>query len=209
MAQKMAPGLNVITASGGIYLDKCIVNPKIEKNPYELIIATSYGWIHNVDGIRWFIKKVLPGIRKELPQVKLTLIGKNPPNEFRNIQNEGVYAMGYVPEVYPYLSKASIYVAPLFVGSGIRIKILEALAMKLPVIATTISAEGITQPYDNGLYISDFANEWITTIVNLLKHPETIEKIGETGRKFIEENYSCQNNIGKIIAEYKKLAKNG
>lgn len=194
----------VKVASAGVNIDEWQVKD-IQRDNNEMIIATTYDWVHNVDGAKWFVERVLPKIRKVIPDAYLTMIGKYLPDWFKTRKEQGINPVGYVDDVKPYLNKANIYIAPLFVGSGIRIKILEALAMELPVIATKVSAEGIKDNYANGIYVTNKSDEFAKIIIDLMQHPDTTREIGRTGRQFVGEEYTWKKNVGLMLNEYKKL----
>ncbi len=204
-AMQIAPNGNYVTAPAGVYPEEWQIDPSICRNPREIIIATVYSWVHNVDGVLWFIENVLPKVREIYLDVTLTLIGKNPPSIFTKYADKGVNILGYVHKVQPYLNKAALYIAPLFVGSGIRIKILEAMAIGLPVVATSIASEGITGHDENGLFIRDGIEEWVNAIIKLLEKPDITTLIRPKAQEFIRENYSWTKNIDIMINEYIKL----
>lgn len=194
----------VKVASAGVNTDEWqILNT--DKNRHEMVLATTYDWVHNVEGAKWFVEKVLPIIKMEISDAFLTMIGKHLPSWFYERKHLGINPLGYVDDVKPYLSRANIYVAPLFVGSGIRIKILEALAMKLPVVATRISAEGIKDNYSNGIYVSDNPEEYARIIIDLMNHPDSADAIGENARQFVMQEYSWTNNVEIMMTEYDRL----
>ncbi len=203
----ISPNANVVTATAGIFPERWYPDEKIERNPYELIIATTYNWVHNITGLQWFLDKVLPKVRKQIPETTLSLIGKNPPQKFYEYENLGVKVLGYIPKVQPHLNKAGIYIAPLFTGSGIRIKILEAMAMAMPVVATHVSAEGIKADESNGLFVSDKEDYWVDIICKLIREKKLAEKSGKAARKKILESYTWENNVGIMVEEYDKLLK--
>lgn len=201
-ALEFAPNSNLVIATGGVNQDEFL--PKeVERKPLRLIIATTYSWVHNVNGLIWFMESVLPLVLKKFPEVEIELIGKNPPDIFRYHKN--IILKGYVDKVQPYLNSASIYIAPLFVGSGIRIKILEAMAMELPVIATTISAEGISAKESDGLFISNDPDITANTIIRLLDNPTLCRDLGKKARKFILENFTWERSVKTMYDEYIKL----
>lgn len=204
-AIQIAPNGNYVTASAGVYPDEWQIDTSIKRNPHEIVIATVYSWVHNVDGVLWFIENVFPRLKEVYPDVTLTLIGKNPPSDLQKYADWGVNIIGYVPKVQPYLNKAALYIAPLFVGSGIRIKILEAMAIGLPVVATSIASEGIYGNDEKGLFIRNGVEQWTDTIVSLLKEPENTEHLRAKAQSFIRENYSWNKNIDIMINEYIKL----
>jgi len=204
-AKELAPKSKLVTVPPGVDLSGLKRLNNIQRKPYTMVIATTYRWIHNIDGIKWFIEKVLPLIKEKVPQAELNIIGKNPPNWFNNYSHLGVNVLGYVPEIQSHLSQAAVYIAPLFVGSGIRIKILEAMAMELPVVATKVSAEGIKDNYSNGLYVTDNEKEFAQAIIDLLENPETAEKIGKSAREYIKNNYTWENTAELMIKQYRKI----
>jgi len=202
----LEPNLNLVMASAGVDVEK--IKPiNIEKNPFELIIATTYRWIHNTNGLIWFIEKVLPDLKKEIPEVKLTLIGKDIPDSLRKFQSQNVDAIGFVDSIIPYLSRASIYISPLFVGAGIRIKILEAMAMELPVVSTSIGAEGIFANEKDGLLIANNEYEFREQILKLIRNQNLRTQYGKNARNFIINNFTWDISVSKIYEEYKKLLK--
>ncbi|MBI5325242.1 MAG: glycosyltransferase [Ignavibacteriae bacterium] len=206
-AIEIAPEGRYIVASAGVNTDEWIPSEKIQKNPFELILATTYQWRHNIDAVKWFIEKVLPELRKIIPEITLTLIGKEQPEWLSDNSISGVKSLGYVDKVQPYLNNASIYIAPLFVGSGIRIKILEAMAMELPVVATTIASEGINAKPEDGFILCEDKESYINSIMSLIKNPTYSNSIGKNARKFVMNEFSWQKNVQIMLNEYKRLAK--
>jgi len=206
-ALSMAPTAKIVVASAGVNPEEWSITEGAAKNPNELIIATSYNWIHNVNAIRWFLEETFPLIRKEIPDAELTLIGKNPPGWLENFKNKNVNIVGYVPKVQPYLNRASVYIAPLFVGGGIRIKILEAMAMNLPVVATTVSSEGIKAGAGNGLLIADDKEKFAEICIELLNNPEKTIALGLKARNFVVQEYSWEKNVKIMIDSYKTILK--
>jgi glycosyltransferase involved in cell wall biosynthesis len=201
-ALEFAPNSNLVIATGGVNQAEFL--PKeVERKPLRLIIATTYSWVHNVNGLIWFMESVLPLVLKKFPEVEIELIGKNPPEIFKN--NRNIILTGYVDKVQSYLNSASIYIAPLFVGSGIRIKILEAMAMELPVIATSISAEGIFAKESDGLLISNDPEITATNVIRLLDNPSLCRDLGKNARKFVLQNFTWDRSVKIMYDEYMKL----
>ena len=152
-------------------------------------------WIPNVDGILFFLREVLPLIQKAIPSVKLFVVGRNPPAHLLNEVKKypGVSCVGRVPDVRPYIRKHGVYIVPLRIGGGTRIKIYEALAMGKAVVSTTIGAEGL--PLKNGkhLILADSPEHFAQAVVELLKKPTYREQLGQAGMKFVREN--CSWNV--------------
>ncbi len=200
-----APEAKIIIAGAGINPNDWTIDNKIKRNQYEAILATTYKWIHNIEAVKWLIQKVMPIVKKELPEASLTLIGKSPPSWLRSYSNLGVNVIGYVPKVQTYLNRAALYVAPLFVGAGVRIKILEAMAMGLPVVATSISADGINASQENGIFIADDHHTFAEIIIYLMKNPDISELSGNKARSFVFQHYSWEKSVKLMIDEFEKL----
>ena len=204
LAKRISPDANIVVAGPGIGLERWQREDVLKKNS-TLIHATTYNWVHNVDAVRWFIENVITKLQSINPEINLQLLGKNPPQDF--FGKSGVDVLGFVPSVMPYLSSAGIYVAPLFVGGGVRIKILEAMAMELPVIASPVSAEGIKGTRGDGLIIAESADDFVKEIIYLTENPNIAQELGKKARKFVLENYTWEKSIGIIYNTYKNLLK--
>lgn len=205
IALKMNSNSNLKVASAGVDY-KNIFRKEIERDKNILAIATNYNWIHNVNGLVWFIENVFSKLKIVNKNLKFKLYGKNIPDILKEYKKLDVECIGFVDDLSQELSVASIYIAPLFVGSGIRIKILEAMAYQLPVVATSVSAEGIEAKELDGLFISDSADEQVEIISMLLT--TNINDLGKKAREYVIKNYSWDKNVGIMLQEYKKLTEN-
>lgn len=205
---KLAPDSHIVIAPHGITPDDWNLDTSIVRNQNEIIIATTYKWIHNVEGVQWFVENVLPLVRAEVPEARLTLIGKEPPNYFKEWQLLGVDVLGYVENVVPFLNRAGVYIAPLFVGSGVRIKILEAMAIGLPVVATPIAREGIIASETEGLFTAVNAQQFAMKVIELLQNPTEAQTYGMKARAYILENYTWQTSAATMLEEYQRLIDN-
>ncbi len=201
-AKILSPSANVVTSSVGVDFDVWKYEPNAIKAHQTMILATTYKWIHNVDGLKWFIEKVLPIVKQKLPDAKLQLLGKSPPDWLKDHSSLGVEVVGYVPNVQPYFNKANVYIAPLFVGAGIRIKILEAMSMGLPVVATQVSASGINANEQDGLFITDDPIKTAEHLINLLSNQEHTKFLGEQAFKYIRNNFDWERNINIMLDYY-------
>ncbi len=204
-ALEMSPNSNVCVASAGVNIEEWNIVDNIEKTNNTMVLATNYDWVHNVDGVIWFIENVLPLVQEIYPDATLQLIGKNPPAIFNNYSGGGVEVLGFVPSVKEYLSKANVYIAPLFVGGGIRIKILEAMAMKLPVMATPVSAEGIKAGEEDGLYVSDNVQISADYINQLFSDKNQCQRKGNAARDFIKKHHTWKKSVSIMSTEIIKV----
>lgn len=199
---------NIITASVGVYLDHWIPSRFEKRNPFQMIIATTFNWQPNVDALYWFLENVMPIVREKEPRAKLLILGKNPPKKLKKYSDIGADVIGYVPNIQDLVRESGIYIAPLFVGAGIRIKILEAMAMEMPVVATSISALGINADETNGLFIEDDPIKYADKILELMQNDEQRNKAGINAREFIKNSFDWNKNVKIIVDAYKKITEN-
>ena len=171
-----------------------------------LIYIGSMDWYPNEDAVSFFVDEVLPIIRNSVSDVKLTIVGGNPSEWIQRLADmEGVVVTGRVPEIKPYFSAATVFVVPLRIGSGTRLKILEALAMGKAVVSTTVGAEGLSLQNGEEIMIADEPNHFADAVIHLLTDTELRKKIGENGRKRVEQDYDWQNIGKKLLTVYESI----
>lgn len=159
--------------------------------PTRLVFTGSMDWYPNEDAIVHFIDTILPTIRREIPGVSLAVVGRNPTDRVRAAgAAAGVHVTGTVADVRPYMAEATVYVVPVRVGGGTRLKIFEALAMGKAVVATTVGAEGLPVVPGEHFLRADSAADFAQSVVTLLKDPSRRHALGVAGRRLVEERYS-------------------
>ena len=161
----------------------------------------------NIDAVRYFYEKVFPLIKREVPGAKFSIVGNKPPEEITRIGREDndVIVTGFVDDIKPYYLKASVFVAPLFVGGGVIVKILDALAAGIPVVTTSVGNEGIDAVPDKDILIANEAAEFAEKVILLLKDKERSQCISENGRAFVQDKFRWDNVIQELEDEYKRL----
>jgi len=169
----------------------------IKRTPSSMNIVT-LGTLHyppNADGIRWFFNDVFPLIQKRIPEVTLTIIGKNPPNDFLDVAAhypEKIKVTGYVPELAPYFEKSAVMVVPVRAGGGMRVRILEAFAYAMPVVTTTIGLEGINAEPGKDVLVADTETDFANHVSDLLENKSFQEKLSVNGRSLATTTYDWQ-----------------
>jgi polysaccharide biosynthesis protein PslH len=160
----------------------------------------------NADGIRWFINEVFPLIRKELPDVSLTIIGKNPPADIARLAttDQKVNVTGYVEDLVPYLEKASLMVVPVRTGGGMRVRILEAFSRGIPVVTTTTGLEGIDARAGEDVLVADQPDLFAKEVIRLAKDPSLQAALCANGRRLAESKYDWLKVLGHLDAIYGK-----
>lgn len=144
-------------------------------------------WPPNAQGIVWFAKNVFPKIRARVPDAVLTVIGKNPPAE---LTGDGVQVTGYVEDLSPLLAETQAFVVPLHAGGGMRVKIIDAWRWGLPIVSTTIGAEGIAVQNGVDILIADTAADFADAVIRVLQSPELQQALAENGRRTVVQKYN-------------------
>jgi glycosyltransferase involved in cell wall biosynthesis len=164
---------------------------EVQRVPKNLVFTGSMDWMPNEDGIRWFVDEVLPRIHASDPEVTLTVVGRNPPAPIQALATKEprLEVTGTVPDVRPYLERASIVIVPLRVGGGTRLKVYEALAMERALVTTRIGAEGLPLEPGRHALTADTPEAFAQAILRLLADPAEAERLGKSGAELVRANY--------------------
>ena len=158
-------------------------------------------WLPNEDAVLYFYEQIFPLIEAQIPDVKFYVVGQNPTERVKQLSRHGnVIVTGMVDDVKPYIAKASVYVVPLRIGGGTRLKILEALAMEKAVVSTTIGCEGLQLTPNKDILIADEPENFARLVIQLAQDEKFRQRFGKSGRKRVEENYDWRS-IGKQLNE--------
>ena len=159
--------------------------------PSRLVFSGSMDWHPNEDAVIYFGESILPKIRAQVPDTSFAIVGRNPTQRLRDAaQRLGMIVTGTVDDVRPYLDEAAVYVVPLRVGSGTRMKIFEALGMAKPVVSTTVGAEGLALTDQKEFIAADDPDAFAAAVVYLLHNERQRTELGEAGRALVVERYS-------------------
>lgn len=157
--------------------------------PHSLVFTGMIGYVPNADGITWFIDEILPLIAQRVPDVKLYVVGKRPPETVRARASERVVVTGTVPDVRPYVHRSSVYVVPLRMGGGTRLKIAEALSMKKPMVTTRVGCEGIDLVDGRDALFADTPREFADAVVRLLGDADLRARLADAGHDLAKRRY--------------------
>jgi glycosyltransferase involved in cell wall biosynthesis len=156
-----------------------------------IVFTGSMDWFPNEDAILYFIEAMLPMIRREAPGTPVTVVGRNPTPRLRAAaERAGLTLTGTVDDVRPYMAEAAVYMVPLRVGGGTRLKIFEALAMGKAVVSTAVGAEGLPLEHGRHFLQADAPADFARSVVELLRDPARRQVLGGAGRRLVVERYS-------------------
>lgn len=166
----------------------------------DLVFVGSMDWMPNIDGMKWFITEILPRIRKRRPGCSLAIAGRKPSPEIVNLAaaGSGIQVTGTVPDVRPYLWGSAVSIVPLRVGGGTRLKIYEAMAARVPVVSTSIGAEGLDVEHGGNILIADQPAEFAERCVELLADSALRTRISESAFELVQTRYSWEVICGKF-----------
>ena len=196
----------VIDVPFGVNPDDFTPNYEVNKQP-SLYHIGSMNWMPNEEGIKWFLKKVWDKLQEREPNIKLNLAGRHMPKWLMNLKKNNVKVWGEVPDAKEFIKDNDIAIVPLLSGSGIRIKIIESMAMGKTVITTMIGAEGIQYSEYNNIIIADNHTKIVETICRITKEPEELMRIGKNARKLIEDIYDNKKIIERLLIFYDEISK--
>lgn len=175
--------------------------------PDRLVFSGSMDWMANEDGMVFFINEVLPRIRERFPGVDLEIIGRGPSPALRALaaKTPGVSVTGRVEDIRPYVHRGAVYIVPLRVGSGTRLKIFEAMAMGKAIVSTSIGAEGLPVEHEKDIILADDPQEFARRVIDLLKGPSARSALGKAARELVERSYSWSAVTGKFESALAKV----
>ncbi|WNM63983.1 glycosyltransferase [Candidatus Nitrospira neomarina] len=161
-----------------------------EKNPQgnSLVFVGAMDWLPNEDAIVFFARNILPRIRVAIPDVTLTVVGRNPSAYLRRTVEEypEIRIVGRVEDVRPYIRQKSVYIIPLRIGGGTRIKVYEAMAMGKAIVSTRVGTEGLPVEHGKHVLLADQPQEFAKCVIRLLQDPIVRNEIGRSAREFVE-----------------------
>ncbi len=178
------------TVPNGVDVDFFRPDPDTTVDPHSLIFTGLMDYRPNTDAVLHFVKDVLPHVRRVYPAVRFSAVGQGVTPEIASLHSPHVSTTGWVKDVRPYFSRAACVVVPLRMGSGTRLKVLEAMAMGRPVVSTPLGCEGIDVRHGEHLLIASDPAEFAVHVLRLLDDPDFAARLGAQGRQLVESRYS-------------------
>ena len=188
---QMIDGSRISVIPTGVDVNYFRPSPESEK-PNTIVFSGSMDYMPNEDGILYFMRHIWPHIREQIPGVSLCVVGRRPSRrlmEFAKRQN-GIQITGDVDDIRPYVHRSSVYIVPLRIGSGTRLKIFEAMAMGKAIVSTTIGAEGLPIQDGREIVLADEPEEFARAVGALLQDQVRRRQLGQAARELVEHKYS-------------------
>ena len=163
----------------------------VQRIPNSLLFTGSMDWLPNQDAIRYFTEQIMPRIKQVIPDVTLTVVGRDPHPELLELskRDHSVLITGRVDDVRPYMQKAAVYVVPLRIGGGTRLKIFEAMAMEQAIVSTRIGAEGLSVRDGVELLLADTPEAFAQAVIKLLSTQALAKALGDRAAATVRESF--------------------
>lgn len=182
----------------------------LEEKPNSTVFTGSMDWLANEDAIFYLHEAILPKIRRQIPEAEAWVVGRSPSQKLRDLgkQGAGVRVTGAVEDIRPFVAASPVYVVPMRIGGGTRIKIFEAMAMGKAVVSTTVGAEGLPVTHGKDIILADTPEEFAAQVIRLLKDNAARQSIGAAARRLVEENYSWRAVVRSFDEVLQKAVSN-
>jgi len=177
-------------------------------DPDLLVFVGVMNYFPNIDGVAWFCREVLPALQARRPGTRLAIVGSHPTEEVKALARlPGVEVTGFVDDPRTWLARAAVSVAPLRIARGIQNKVLEAMAMGLPVVGTRSATQGVDGVAGRDYLVAESAEQQIEAVFALLQDSERARGLGRAARAFVEEHYdweACLRPLDEILEKHAK-----
>lgn len=183
-------------------------NPQ-EAEPKTMVFTGKMNFYPNNHGIIYFLEEVFPWIQLHESSAKLYVVGVNPSKELMRRASKNVVVTGFVEDVRPYIARSEVYIIPLLIGGGIRGKALEAMAMKKPIVSTSIGCEGINLKHGESALFADTPQEFATAVLRLFNDTALRTKLGQKAYENVVSGYDWKVKGEELDRVYRTVAQNG
>jgi glycosyltransferase involved in cell wall biosynthesis len=206
-ARKSAPEAALFTSPNGVDCDY-FAPIEVPEEPYTMVYSASMDAIQNSDSAVYFVRTILPLIRRRCPQSRLYLVGRQPPPSVQALASDHVTVTGFVDDVRPYIARAAVYIVPTRIGGGTRLKILEAMSMGKAIVSTRVGAEGIDCADGSDIVLADSPEMFAEAVVRLFDSIEERRRLGEAGRRRALNQYDWAATGERIQGYYVEAVRN-
>jgi sugar transferase (PEP-CTERM/EpsH1 system associated) len=198
MLQELAPTADISVIPNGVDLD--YFRPSVDpREPATLVFSGKMSYHANATAVLHFVQQIFPSIRAARPDARLRIAGSNPPSSILALASDpAIEVTGYVPDMRTHIGRATVAVCPMTVKVGVQNKLLEAMAMEVPVVATRLGAEGLTATVGSDLLVGDSPTEFAAHVIRLLNEPEFAARLARAGREYVEQHHRWDKIVERL-----------
>ena len=191
--REICPQVSTAVLANGVdvdYFDRRSPLSSIEQG--HLIMVSGMNWFPNRDAVLLMAEEIWPELTRQMPDLKWTIVGASPPQSIVDLaaRDRRVTVTGFVDDVRPYMERAQVYLCPMRDGGGTRLKILDALAMQVPIVATQMALEGIDVRAERDVLVANEPKEFVAQIIRLVGDEQLQTRLRTNGRAFVEQHFS-------------------
>jgi len=202
--RQLCPGVRTVSIPNVVDVDA--YQPGAQGEGDRLLYCGALDWYPNQDAVTYFVSEILPGIRERVPDARLVVAGRSPSEVFKRkfAPSTAVEFTGTVPDMRPQFARAAVFVVPLRIAGGTRIKILEAAAMAQPIVSTRIGAEGLDFIDGKEIVLADDPRDFAAAVAGLLTDPVRRRALGQAARRRVDQQYglaALRSAIGEALEE--------
>lgn len=199
------PGRDLLLVPNGVDCQAFTPGATPDSGPPRLVFTGDMGFSPNVEAAEVLARRIFPIVRQSHPDIELALVGRRPGARVQALEGDGVIVTGEVPEMQPWLRDASVYVAPMKTGAGTCTKILEALAVGLPVVTNPLGMEGIEATHGENALVLETDEEIAAEVTDLLHDAGRRRRLGQAARRLVEERYDWPRCLAPLEPLYRAL----
>jgi glycosyltransferase involved in cell wall biosynthesis len=199
----------VVFVPAGVDLSRFKTDPTICPKPKSLYMIGSLNWLPNLEGLDWFLTHVWPHVHERMPDLELHLAGKETPERILRLSGANVFAHGFVESAPDFMQRYELMIVPLLSGGGMRVKIIEGMALGKCIISTGLGSEGISVQNNHDIVLCDEPSEWINRIESYYNGDLPHAEIGAAAAQTIRSTYDNRLVIERFVELYRTLAAPG
>jgi glycosyltransferase involved in cell wall biosynthesis len=205
--RRTAPVTNAVVRPHGQDLPAAARLAGARREPGSIVVSGVMGTYTNVDAVTWFAREVFPRIERDVPEARFWIVGRHPQREVQALARPPhVLVTGEVPDVYDWLLRAEVGVAPLRIGAAMQNKLVQAMASGLPVVSTSIANEGVGATPDCHLLVRDDPESFAGAVTGLLRNAEARSALGSAARRFVEEHWTWEAHFEAQLRVFREVA---
>jgi glycosyltransferase involved in cell wall biosynthesis len=190
----------------GVDLNYFSPNENLARERATLVFSGKMSYHANITMVLYLIREIMPIIWTERPDVKLWIVGKDPPREILNLGDQpNITVTGFVEDIRPFLQRATVAVVPLQYGAGSQVKVLEAMACETPVVVTSKAVSALSVVDGEEILVANDPEDFSKSVLKLLNIPNYRYKISQYGRKYVEENHNWESIVTQLEGIYHEV----
>lgn len=205
IALREVPTARTAVIPNGVDVDLFRPQPEDRTAPMTVLFFGAINYFPNHDAVLYFVQEVVPLLVRQHPNVSIRIVGPGAPPEIQALANQHLQVVGFVDDLRAEIARACVVIAPLRIGGGTRLKIVEAMAMAKPIVSTTIGAEGLEVEHERDILLADTPEALAREIGRVLQDEGLARRLGQAARRGAEAHYSWDAAAHKLSAFYRSL----